>query len=96
MALALVVQDLWRDVVWRATNRLLAFFGVFQQRCQAKVANLYLHVLVQEEVAQLQVAVNDRVVVHVLDPREDLHHVVARLGLQVGSAALDNVVHILG
>lgn len=42
---------------------------------------LDLHFIVEEDVAQLQVSVDDSIVVQVLDPFEHLCHEVASLGL---------------
>lgn len=46
-----------------------------------KITYLDLHVIIEEDVAQFQVSVDDSVAVQVLDPLEQLCHVVAGLGL---------------
>ena len=81
-AVALLAEDLGRDVVGRAAERLLALAVVLEPRGQAKVADLELHVVVEEEVAQLQVAVDDALPVQVLHAQQQLAHEVARLRLR--------------
>lgn len=46
-----------------------------------KITYLDLHVVIEEDVAQLQVSVDDSVVVQVVDTLEQLSHVVAGLRL---------------
>lgn len=56
-----------------------------QPRCQAwkdqHLTYFHLQILIQKEVAQLQVPVNDTVPVQVLTAQDDLPQVVAGLGL---------------
>lgn len=56
--------------------------------CVSILTNLDLHVLVEEEVAQLEIAVDDAVVVEVLAALDGLAHKVARLGFRHGLATL--------
>ncbi len=88
---ALLVEDLGRDVVRRAAQSLFAFALEIDACGQAKVADLELHVVVEEQVAQLQVTVNDFVVVQVLTSQDDLTHKIAGLGLSDG---LTSLVHL--
>lgn len=50
--------------------------------CVCVLTNLDLHILVEEEVAQLEIAVDDAVVVEVLAALDGLAHEVARLRLR--------------
>lgn len=47
-----------------------------------------LHVVVEEDVAQLQVSVDDLVLVQIMDPVQELCHVVASLGFGHSLATL--------
>ena len=47
-----------------------------------------LHIFIEEDVAELEIAVDDLVVVEVLDSQEDLVHEVASLRLRDGLAPL--------
>lgn len=53
-----------------------------------EITYLDLHVIIEEDVAQLQVSVDDSVVVQVLDTLEQLCHVVASLWLSHGLTPL--------
>lgn len=54
-------------------NSLFAFSIIVQFRCQSKIADFHFHLLVQEQIAQFQVAVNDLASVQVLCPEAHLH-----------------------
>ena len=58
---------------------------------EAKVAHFDLEVAAQEQVAELEVAVDDVACVHVPDRREQLQHVVLDLGLGQPLPALDQL-----
>jgi hypothetical protein len=49
---------------------------------QAKVADLDVEVVVEEDIAQLQIAMNHALAVHVGDSLQQLHHVKPHLGLR--------------
>lgn len=55
---------------------------LLNQRRQPEIANLDIHPLVKEEVAQLQVTVHDAAFVHVLTRADDLHSVILGLGFR--------------
>lgn len=91
--MSLLVEDLRSNVVWRAAERLLALAVVFDTRSQAEVANLDVQVVIQEEIAELEIAVDDFVVVEVFDPAHDLVDVVAALVLGNDLSALVQLHH---
>ena len=91
VAIRLVEQHLGRDVVGRAADRLLALAGDLDERGEPEVADLDVHVLVEEDVAELEVAVDDLVRVHVLARADELHHEEARLGLGEAAPAAEHV-----
>ncbi len=47
---------------------------------------------VEEDIAQLEIAMDDAVLMQVLRAGEDWDHEIARLGLGIGSSLFDNVV----
>lgn len=53
----------------------------------------YLHVIVEEDVAELEIPVDDLVLVEVLDPQEDLLHEVSGLRLGDGLSPLVQLHH---
>ena len=78
---------LWRDVVWRAAQSLLPLPVVVHPRGQPEVSDLDLHGVVEEDVAELEVPVDDLVGVEILDAGEQLMHEVPRLWLRDGLAS---------
>jgi hypothetical protein len=83
-----VGNDLGGDVVGRATNGLFALFGVNEESSEAKVADFDLHLVREEEVAELQVAVDNVRLVEGKDDVDDLEEVALRLRLGEILAAL--------
>lgn len=95
MALFALFEDFGSNVI-RSSAEGRAANGVhvaarYQQRRQAKVANLCIHVRVEEDVAHFQVSVNNAFAVHVLDSAGNLHRVETDLGLGKALSALDHV-----
>lgn len=64
-------KDFWRNIIWRATERSSSSKSRFLVRnengSKTKVANLYIHVGIQEEVSHLQIPMYNISLVHVLD-----------------------------
>ena len=89
----LALEDLGRDVVGRAADCLSPLLAVREARGQAEVAHLDAHLGVDEEVAQLEVAVDDQVGVQVLERRDELREVVTRLELAQLLASLQQLRH---
>ena len=87
------IDNLWCDVVGRATDGLALLLRTGQLGRQAKVSNLDGEVLVKEQVAKLQVAVDDVNTVHVADSIEQLLHVVLDFGFGEALPPLDHLVH---
>jgi len=85
----LLVEHLRGNVVWRPADRSL--FLLTEAGGQAKVANLDSHAGSEEEVAKLQVPVDDVLLVDVGHPVAQLRHVVAHLGLRHRHPRLLNV-----
>ena len=92
---ALALKHLWSDVVWRTANGALFFTVEIEFGGQTKVTQLDLHLVVEEEVAELQVAVDDPVRVQVLQSVYYLHCVALHFELMESFSALEQLVHRL-
>lgn len=95
MSLPSLLENLWSDVVGSsakscATNCLHVPTS-YQQRSEAEIANLGVHLSIQKDVSHFQITVNDSFVVHVLDGASDLNCVEANFGL---SETLPSLNHI--
>ena len=86
-ALVVRLQNLRRDVVRSAAHRLLALVRLVQLRRETQVAHLHLQVLVEEDVAQFEIAVDDAALVEVAHRVDDLQQKV--LYLRLGEALPD-------
>lgn len=62
-----------------------------KQCSQPKVPNLGIHVLVQENVAHLQVTVDDSLAVHVLDSAGNLDGIESDLGFRQALSPFDHI-----
>lgn len=95
MALAALFENLGGNVVGRAAQRRpphdLHVLAGEEERSQTKVANLGVHVLVEEDVAHLEIAVDNALGVHVLDGTGNLDRVEADLWLRESLSSLDHV-----
>ena len=85
-------EDFGRDVVRSAADGLLLLALILKLGGQPEVSKLDLHVLVEEEIAELEVAVDDLVLVQVLERVDDLGEVALHLDLGEPLAALDELV----
>lgn len=71
----LAFEDFRSDIIWRAANSALALTVELELSGETKVTNFNFHLVIEEEVAELQVSVNHAMRVQVLYRRADLHHV---------------------
>lgn len=74
MSIRHIEQHLRRNIVRRSTDRLLPLPGTLDQRREPEIADLNVHVRVEEKVAELQVTVDDLVFVHVVAGADELDH----------------------
>ena len=65
-------EDLRRDIVGSTANRALPLTIKLELGSETEIADLDLHLVVKEEVAQLQISVDDAMTVEVLDSGADL------------------------
>lgn len=71
-----------RDVIWRATHRLLlATTGIYAGG-QAEIGNFKIQIFREEDVGQLEVSVNYPVGVKVQQALDELNHDFSRFGLR--------------
>ena len=57
--MAFFQQHFGRNVIWRATKRLLLLAVKVDLGCEAEIADFYDHVVVEEKIAELEIAMND-------------------------------------
>lgn len=74
-------KNFWRDVIWRTTKSRSAncshILSGNQKRRKTEIAYLDVHILVEEDVAHLEIAVDDALGVHVFDSSGNLNSVEA-------------------
>ena len=60
------------DIIRRTTNGSLPFTVKFKFGCQAEITDLDFHLVVQEQISQLQISVDDPVRVQILNRSANL------------------------
>ena len=68
-------EDLWCYVVRSSANRALLLTIEVELGCEAEVAQLNLHLVIDKKISELQVAMNYSVSVEILQSIDDLHRV---------------------
>ncbi len=91
MTVCSVKQDLGSDVVWCPAYGLFALAFVLYEGCETKVADLDVLVAVEKYVAELEIAMDDLVGVHIMAGAKELHHEEACLWLGEASAAAKEI-----
>lgn len=71
----LTLEHFGSDVVWCTTDSTLPLTIELELRGQTKITNLNLHLVVKEQVTELQVSMDDTMTVQVLDGSADLVNV---------------------
>lgn len=69
-----IKQDLRGDIIRSPANGLLPLSRVLNERGQAKVPNLDIHIGIEEQISKLQVAMDNLVGVHIVARSYELHH----------------------
>ena len=75
----LAFEDFGRNVVRRTANGALFLAVEVEFGRQAEIAQLDLHLVVQEEVAQLEIAMDDTMRVQILQGVDDLNSIALHL-----------------
>lgn len=90
-----VINDLGRYVVGCTANSPFALALKVELGRQAEVSELDLHACREEEVAELEVAVEDAVAVQMLDPSENLQSITLDLDLSEALASFEHFIESL-
>jgi hypothetical protein len=85
----------WCDVVWRTTNGPLLLSVKIELCGETKVSQFDLHLIVEEQVAELEISVDHTVGVQVLERVDHLLGVALDLELVQALAPLQKLVHAL-
>ena len=91
VAVALGLEDLWSQVVRGSTDSTLSFALVENLGGQSEISNLESHMVREEQVSKLEVAMDDLLGVDVLDGLHQLVDVVAGFDLVKLLTALNQV-----
>ena len=86
-----VKEDFWSDIVWSSANSFFALSGTFDEGSEAKVADFDVHVVIEEEVSEFEVAVDDLVRVHVVTGADELYHEVTGFAFSETAATTEHV-----
>lgn len=90
-----LLKDLGRNVIGGATQRSSSdgvhVISRHHKSSQAEVANLGVHVLIQKDIAHLQITVYNALLVHVLDRAGNLYCIETHLGLCQALSLLDHL-----
>ena len=87
----LLVEDFGSKVVWSAANCALFLSLVKDLSCKSEISNLETHSLSEEEIAKLEISVDDLAGMDVLHTEHKLVDVVASLDLVEAFAALQKI-----
>jgi hypothetical protein len=91
MPIRSIEEHLRGNIVRRPTYRLLPLAGVLNESRKPKVANLDVHIRVQEEVTKFQIPMDDLVSVHVVACADELDHEKASFGFGESATAAQHV-----
>ena len=88
---AIGLQNLRCEVVGSATNCALLLALVENLGCEAKISNLQSHIISEEEVAELEISVDNFARMHILHGLDQLLDVESSLNLMKALATFDQV-----
>lgn len=88
-------KDLGRDVVGCSTNGSLFLAFKIELGCQAEITQLKHHLVIQKQVAQLEIAMDNPVMMQVLESIDDLAGVALDLEFVETLTPLQQLVHTL-
>ena len=88
-------KNFWRDVIRCSTDCSLPLSVELKFGSQTEITNLDLHLVVEEQVAELQISVDDTVTVQVLHDRAELVHVALDLKFVKSLPSSQKLVQLL-
>ena len=88
-------KHLGRDVIRRSTDCALLLAVEIELGGQAEVAQLDLHLVVEEQVAQLQISMDDSVLVQVLQSMDNLSRVALHFKFMQALSSFQKLIHAL-
>ena len=91
MTIRSIEKHLRSNVIRSSTDRLLPLARILYQCSEAKIANFDVHLMVEKEVAKLEVTVDDLIGMHVMARSEELNHEVSRLGFRKATSPSKHV-----
>ena len=68
----LALKNLWSDIVWSTTDGSLSLSVELKLGGQTEISDLDLHLVVKEEITELEISMDNSVTVKVLDGGADL------------------------
>ena len=92
---ALAFEHLGCDVVRSTANSSLLFTVKVELRRQTEIAQLDLHLVVEEKIPELQVAMDDSVLVKVLQGINDMRSVALNFQLVKALTPFEKLIHAL-
>ena len=93
--MSLRLQDFRSDIVRSSTNGLPLLARVLQSSRKPKIAHLHLHILIQEQIAQLKVSMDDLLAVEVFQRMQHLQQIILNLGLTQLTLPLQQIIQSL-
>ena len=73
------LEDFWSDIVGSTTNSSLSLTIELELCRETEITDLYLHSIVEEQVAELQISVNHTVAMQIFDSGANLIEVALNL-----------------
>ena len=91
----LSLKNLRGNIIRSTANRSLLLSVEIEFRCKTKITELYLHLVVQEEISKLKISMNDPMRVQILEGLNDLESVALDFKLMKSLTALEELIHTL-
>ena len=91
----LSLQNLRGNIIRSTANRSLLLSVEIEFRCKTKITELYLHLVVQEEISKLKISMNDPMRVQILEGLNDLESVALDFKLMKSLTSLEELIHTL-
>lgn len=77
----LSLQNFRSNVIWSSTNSSLSLAIELKFGCESEISDLYFHLVVEEQVSELEISVDDSMGVEVLHSITDLDDIALDLKL---------------